>query len=64
MTHQSHYPALIGLIDIGLAGLLLLIVPPLGVLMAIAGVLVVGTCLFRQLEHSPPAPQSGAVRDV
>ncbi len=64
MTHQSLYPVLVGLIDIGLAGTFIQVVPLLGVLMAVVGFLVVGTVLCQQLDQSSPKPQSLMVRDV
>jgi hypothetical protein len=48
MTSHSLYPVLVGVVDIGLAGVLLLMAPLLGVLMAGVGVLVVGAALYRE----------------
>lgn len=64
MTQQFLYPVLIGLVDFGLAGLLVLVVPLLGVLMAVVGCLVVGTVLFQQLDTSASTPLSQRVRQV
>jgi hypothetical protein len=48
MTHQTLYPLVIGVLDIGLAGLLLVIAPLLGVIMGIVGFVVLGTYLAQQ----------------
>jgi membrane-bound metal-dependent hydrolase YbcI (DUF457 family) len=53
MALDSLYPVLVGVVDIGLAGVLLLIAPLLGVLMTGVGVLVVGVALHREFT----APQ-------
>lgn len=54
MTLHSLYPLLVGVVDIGLAGVLLLIAPLLGFLMTGVGVLVVGVALYREFT----APQA------
>ena len=50
MTHQTLYPLVIGVLDIGVAGLLLVIAPLLGVMMGMVGLIVLGTYL---LQRSP-----------
>lgn len=59
MASHSLYPLLVGVVDIGLAGVLLLIAPLLGVLMTGVGVLVVGVALYREfaaLRVRDPSP--------
>jgi hypothetical protein len=55
MTQETLYPLFIGLLDVGFAGLLLLIAPVLGALMGAIGVLVVGTYLVQHLGISHTA---------
>jgi hypothetical protein len=58
MTHQTLYPVSVGLVDLGFAGLLLMIAPVLGVMMGVIGFLVIGTCLvqFLELFHTGSTP--------
>lgn len=44
MTQEALCPSFIGLLDLGFAGILLLVASVLGVLMGAIGILVVGTC--------------------
>jgi uncharacterized membrane protein YqhA len=60
MASDSLYPVLIGVVDIGLAGVLLLIAPLLGILMTGVGVLVVGVALYREFT----APQDLSAHEL
>jgi len=64
MTQQTFYPVSIGLLDIGFAGLLLLIAPVLGVMMGVIGLLVVGTYLVQELGLSHTESTSRIAGDV
>jgi hypothetical protein len=64
MTQQTLYPVFIGLLDLGFAGLLLLVAPVLGVMMGVIGVLVVGTCLVQHLDLSHTVSTSRITGDV
>ncbi|WP_188788215.1 hypothetical protein [Halobellus salinus] len=64
MTQQTLYPVFIGLLDLGFAGLLFLVVPVLGVLMGAIGALVVGTWLVQHLNLSPVESESAIVGNV
>ena len=66
MTHQTLYPLVIGVLDVGVAGLLLVVAPLLGVMMGIIGLLVLGVYLIQQspfdktknLNSTVPVPDS------
>lgn len=64
MTHQLRYPVVIGTLDLGVAGLLLLIAPVLGVLLGGIGLLVVGTCLGQHVGPSQTPAVSRNAGDV
>jgi len=64
MTQESLYPVSIGLLDLGFAGLLLLVAPVLGVMMGVIGLLVVGTYLVQQLDTSHTESASRIAGDV
>jgi hypothetical protein len=64
MTHQLRYPVVIGALDLGVAGLLLLIAPVLGVLMGGIGLLVVGTWLGQHVGPSQTPAVSRSAGDV
>lgn len=64
MTQETLYPVSIGLLDLGFAGVLILVAPVLGVLMGAIGVLVVGTCLVQQLGTSHTESASRIAGDV
>ncbi|WP_435183023.1 hypothetical protein [Halobellus sp. EA9] len=64
MTQQTLYPVLIGLFDLGFAGLLLLIAPVLGVMMGAIGMLVVGTYLVQHIGVSHTESASRIAGDV
>jgi hypothetical protein len=59
MTQETLYPVSIGLLDLGFAGVLLLVAPVLGVIMGVIGLLVVGTCLVQHLgpSHTRSTPR-------
>ncbi|MFD1686288.1 hypothetical protein [Halobellus litoreus] len=64
MMNQTLYPALIGASDIGIAVVLLLIAPLLGVMMAVVGALVLAMCIVQQLDQPPTTKRSRVVRDA
>jgi hypothetical protein len=64
MTQEAFYPVSIGLLDLGFAGLLLLVAPVLGMMMGMIGLLVVGTCLVQHLGISHTASTSRIAGDV
>ena len=64
MTQQTLYPIFIGLLDIGFAGLLFIVAPILGVMMGGVGLLVVGTCIFQQLDRPTIIPSSRMTGNV
>jgi hypothetical protein len=64
MTLQTLYPVFIGLLDLGFAGLLLLVAPVLGVMMGVIGLLVVGTYLVQHLDLSQTVSTSRITGDV
>ena len=64
MMQEALYPLFIGLLDLGFAGILLLVAPVLGVMMGMVGVLVVGTCLVQQLGIFHTGSTSGIAGDV
>jgi hypothetical protein len=51
MASHPLYPVLVGVVDIGLAGVLFVIAPLLRVLMTGVGVLVVGVALCREFTE-------------
>ncbi|MFB6250791.1 MAG: hypothetical protein ABEI27_03725 [Halobellus sp.] len=50
MNSQTLYPVLLGTFDLGLAGILGMVAPVLGVMMAFVGSLVVVTFAFQHLS--------------
>lgn len=64
MTQETLYPVSIGLLDLGFAGVLLLVAPVLGVIMGVIGLLVVGTCLVQRLGRSRTEPPSRMAGDA